>query len=161
MHSATLVLGLVTAGLALGSYQTGETPSPDLTDPRVDSVAVVGVVSRFHEALELGDTAAVKRLIAPDLRVLEGGEVENRSQYLANHLAADIDFAKGVRSERTVVSYRREGSVAWVISTSIEVGKFNGRDINSVGAESMILSRASSGWQIRAVHWSSAKRPTR
>jgi hypothetical protein len=119
---------------------------------------VIGTVSQFHDALASGDTAAVKRLIAPDLRVLEAGEVENRPQYLSSHLAADMEFANALRSERTVVSYKRQDNVAWVISTSTDVGKFRDREINSAGAESMILSRSGKGWQIRVVHWSSARR---
>ncbi len=126
-----------------------------------DSAAVVRTALRFHEALEAGDTATVKTLIAPDLQILEGGEVESRSQYFAYHLAADIEFAKAVRSERTVVFYASEGSVAWLAATSTSTGKFNGRDINSVGAELMILSRTQNGWKIRAIHWSSARRQPR
>lgn len=133
----------------------------DLIGPRADSIAVVQTVSRFTEALHLGDTATVKKLIAADLRVLEAGEVENRAQYLSHHLAADIEFAKAVRSERAVVSYTRQGNVAWVISTSTATGTFNGREINSISAESMVLSRTGSGWQIRVIHWSSQRRQTR
>ncbi len=51
-------------------------------DSRADSIAVVGTASRFHDALRSGDIAEVKRLIASDLSVLEGGEVETRAQYL-------------------------------------------------------------------------------
>ncbi len=130
----------------------------DVMSPRADSIAVVQTVSRFQDALKSGDTATIRRVISSDLRVLEGGEVETRAQYLSHHLAADIEFAKAVRSERAVLSYTRQGNVAWLISTSTATGNFNGREINSVGAELMILSRAQKGWQIRAIHWSSAKR---
>jgi hypothetical protein len=126
-----------------------------------DSAAIVGTASRFHAALEAGDTATVKTLVAPDLQVLEGGEVENRAQYFAHHLAADIEFARAVRSVRTVVSYAREQNVAWLVSTSTASGNFKGRDINSIGAELMILSRTQAGWKVRAIHWSSARRQPR
>lgn len=112
-------------------------------------------------ALEAGDTATVKTLIAPDLQVLEGGEVESRAQYFAHHLAADIEFARAVPSKRTVVSYTREGNVAWLVSTSTTNGNFRGREVNSVGAELMILSGTPEGWKIRAVHRSSARRQPR
>jgi ketosteroid isomerase-like protein len=135
--------------------------SVDSAVAQSDSAAVVRAASRFHAALEAGDTATVKTLIAADLQVLEGGEVESRAQYFAHHLAADIEFAKAVPSERTVVSYIREGNVAWVVSTSTSTGNFRGREVNSVGAELMILSRSSEGWKIRAVHWSSARRQPR
>lgn len=129
--------------------------------PDSDSTAAVQTVSRFHAALKAGDTATVKTLIAPDLQVLEGGEVETRAQYLAHHLGADMEFAKAVQGESSVVSYRGEGNVAWLASTSTATGKFNGRDVNSVGAELMVLSRTPEGWKIRAIHWSSARRQLR
>ena len=138
-------------------------PSPARyqTTSRSDSIAVMRTASRFHEALQNGDTAMVNTLLSSDVRVLEGGDVENRAQYIAHHLAADIEFAKAVRGERTVVSYVRQGNVAWLVSTSTGIGKFAGRDIDSVGAELMILSRTKKGWQIRAIHWSSSKRQPR
>ena len=137
-------------------------PLVNSADAQSDSATVIGVASRFHAALEAGDTAAVKTLIATDLQVLEGGEVESRAQYFAHHLAADIEFAKAVPSKRAVISYTREGNVAWLVSTSTSTGTFRGREVNSLGAELMILGRTPEGWRIRAVHWSSARRqPTR
>ncbi|MGI8401003.1 MAG: YybH family protein [Gemmatimonadaceae bacterium] len=126
--------------------------------PRSDSTGVTRTVARFHDAIQRGDTAAVRQLIASDIRVLEGGDVEDRAQYLAHHLAEDIEFAKGVRGETKVVSYAQQGSVAWVVSTSTSVGKFKGRDVDSVGTELMVLSRTKGIWKIRAIHWSSRRR---
>jgi hypothetical protein len=123
-----------------------------------DSAAVVRVARRFHEILSTGDTAGINALLAPDLRVIEGGTVENRQQYLSHHLAADIEFAKAVKEERTSFSYRCDGNVAWLVSTSNSTGKFRGRDIDSEGAELLLLSRAPSGWKVRVIQWSSAER---
>ena len=158
MPSNSLVVCVIVTLIAAGDYSTVAGLRTDSEDSRADSVAVIRTASRFHEALRTGDTAEVKRLIASDLRVLEGGEVETRAEYLAHHLAADIEFAKAVPSDRTVVSFTRQGNVAWLVSTSTSAGKFSGRDINSVGAELMILTRTQNAWRIRAVHWSSAKR---
>lgn len=111
--------------------------------------------------LSTGDTAGINAILAPDLRVIESGGVENRQQYLSYHVGADIEFAKGVKEERTSLSYRCEGNVAWLVSTSISVGNFRGRDIDNEGAELMLLSRTREGWKIRAIHWSSARRRPR
>jgi len=119
------------------------------------------VVGGFHEILSTGDTIGLNTLLAPDLRVLEGGTVENRQEYLSHHLSEDIEFAKAVIEKRASISYTCEGNVAWLVSTSSATGNFNGRAINSVGAELMILSRAQKGWKIRAIHWSSARRQPR
>ncbi len=126
-----------------------------------DSATAMRVASRFHETLKTGDTTGMQALLAPDLRVIEGGTVENREEYLSHHLAADIEFTKAVKEERTSFSFRCDGNVAWLVSTSNSTGKFGGRDIDSSGAELMLLGRTFSGWKIRAIHWSSARRQPR
>jgi ketosteroid isomerase-like protein len=126
-----------------------------------DSASVMRVVGRFHEILSTGDTAGVSVLLAPDLRVLEGGGVESRQEYLSHHLSEDIAFAKAVNEKKTSISYTCDGNVAWLVSTSTATGTFNSRPIDSVGAELMILSRTKNGWKIRAIHWSSARRQPR
>lgn len=159
MHSTLGILfflfALLTSGDSSIAKRNGTASS---VSSRADSIAIVRTASRLHDAFKSGDSATVENLVAPDLRVLEGGEVENKAQYLAHHLAADIEFAKAVQGERILVSYAREGNVAWLVSTSTATGKFNAREINSVGAELIILSRTQKGWKIRAVHWSSARR---
>lgn len=130
-----------------------------------DSADAAQTVSLFHAALARGDSATALRLLAPDARILESGDVEDREGYRRHHLPADIAFARGVPSTRTVVSVVVAGDVAWVSSTSETKGTLNGRAVNSVGAELMVLTRdphaAHTGaadaprWVIRAIHWSS------
>jgi hypothetical protein len=93
LGSPAVVVGLVPA-----QRQTGRSTS---ACRRADSAAVVRVARRFHEILSTGDTAGINALLAPDLRVIEGGTVENRQEYLSHHLAADIEFTKAVKEERT------------------------------------------------------------
>jgi ketosteroid isomerase-like protein len=131
------------------------TEAPSCTDS--DSAAVLRTAGRFHEILSTGDTTGISAVLASDLRVLEGGSVENRGEYLSHHLSEDIAFARAVPAKRTSFSHTCEGDVAWLVSTSAATGKFNGRDINSVGAELLLLTRIPKGWQIRAIHWSSAR----
>ena len=125
-----------------------------------DSAAVVAVVTRYHAAMAAGDSAAALALLAPDAIVLESGGIETRDQYRAGHLPADINFARGVPSQRSDVRVVIRGDAAWATSTSTATGEFRGRQINSRGAELMVLSREPDGWKIRAVHWSSRSRPT-
>ena len=123
-----------------------------------DSAAVMRVVGRFHEILLTGDTIGLRELLAPDLRILEGGTVENRQEYVSHHLSEDIEFAKAVNQKRASISYTCEENVAWLVSTSTATGNFNGRAIDSVGAELMVLSRTRNAWKVRVIHWSSARR---
>lgn len=120
-----------------------------------DSADVAGVVNAYHRALAAGDSAAAMTLLAPDAIIQESGSVETRSEYAGHHLPGDMRFAQalpGVRSAQRVVVV---GDAAWSTSTSVTKGKYRDRDINSVGAEVMVLARVGGVWRIRAIHWSS------
>jgi ketosteroid isomerase-like protein len=116
---------------------------------------IAAAVEAFHAALQKGDGAAVMAALAPDAQILEGGHAESREEYEKGHLKADIEFAQAVPSTRENVVVRQEGSVAWVTSSSRVSGSFKGREVNSAGAELMVLSKTADGWRIRAIHWSS------
>jgi hypothetical protein len=122
-----------------------------------DSAAAVATVERFHTLLASGDSAAAVLLLAPDLVVLESGGVETRAEFLADHLGADMQFAKAVPSGRRLVSFRQEGDVVWTVATSTSRGEFRDRKIDSRGAELTVLTRSGTGWLIRAIHWSSRR----
>jgi ketosteroid isomerase-like protein len=142
------------AGLCLAATTriAAAQPAPD------DSAAVAATVAGFHAALARGDSAAVLRLLAPDVRILESGGVETLADYRAHHLPADIEFARAVPGARGPLGVTVRGDVAWTAGTSETKGELRGRAINSVGAESMVLVRGADGWRISAIHWSSRTR---
>ena len=123
-----------------------------------DSAAVAAVVARYHDALAAGDSASALVLLADDAVILESGGVETREEYRSHHLPGDIGFARAVKSERTPPRVTVKGDVAWAVSTSTTQGETNGRQINSAGAELMVLTRTPQGWRISAIHWSSRQR---
>ena len=124
-----------------------------------DSAAVARVVASFHAAIARADSAAALAMLAADVRVMESGDVEGLNDYRAHHLAADIAFARAVRSVVSPLDVKVDGNVAWVGSMSTTLGAFNGRPVNSSGAELMVLSKSPAGdWRIRAIHWSSHRR---
>jgi len=120
-----------------------------------DSAEVVATVRAFHQALGRGDSAAALALLAPDAVILEAGGIENREEYRAHHLAADIGFARAIPSVTGPLRVVAQKDVAWASSTSRASGTFEGRSIDSQGAELVVLSRSPRGWLIRAIHWSS------
>ena len=122
----------------------------DSPDPQI-----AATIEAFHDALKSGDRAAVMALLAPDAQILEGGHAESRDEYEKGHLKADIEFAQAVPGTRENTKVRQEGSVAWATSSSRVSGSFKGREVNSAGAELMVLTRSADGWRIRAIHWSS------
>lgn len=120
-----------------------------------DSAAVAGVIATFHNALQRGDTVAAMAQLADDVLVLESGGLETRADYREHHLPADMTFAGAVPSVRTAVRITVRGDVAWAVSTSRTSGTYRDREINSAGAELMVLTRQSGAWKISAIHWSS------
>ncbi len=142
-----VVLASVFGAQSLGA----QTSSP----PASDSAAARATVEAFHTALTRGDSSAVLRLLAADAVILEDGSQETREDYRTHHLAADIAFAKAVPAKAGEIQVTVSGDVAWSSSTRVTQGKFRGRRVNSAGAELMVLSRTATGWEIRAIHWSS------
>jgi ketosteroid isomerase-like protein len=112
----------------------------------------------FHSALQSGDAASAMKLIAADALFIEGGNLENRTEYESNHLPADIDFEKAIHSKYKTVRVTVKGSTAWVISESDSQGTFEGRPVDFAGMELAVLTREPAGWRIRSMHWSSRKR---
>lgn len=125
-----------------------------------DSATVVAVVASFHAALRSADSATALRLLDADAIILESGDAETRAEYRSHHLAEDIKFARVVQGKQALLKVSIIGSAAWVASTSISDGTFEGRNISSSGAELMVLRRTRGDWKITAIHWSSRRRPT-
>jgi ketosteroid isomerase-like protein len=128
---------------------------PTATD---DSAAVAATVDRFHQALASGDSATALAMLAPDAVILESGGVETPAEYRAHHLPGDIAFARAVQRERGPIRVKVQGDVAWASSSSTVQGEYRGRQINSTGAELMVLTRVQGDWRIAAIHWSSRAR---
>lgn len=126
--------------------------------PVADSAAAASTVRAFHEALARGNATGVLGLLASDAVILENGDQETREEYRSHHLSADIEFAQAVPARRSAMQVAVNGDVAWASSTSVTQGSYRERAINSTGAELMVLSRTATGWEIRAIHWSSRTR---
>jgi ketosteroid isomerase-like protein len=124
-----------------------------------DEAAVRAVVARFHTAVTAGNAAQAMAVVGADAVFLEAGSVETRAQYEKDHLPADIEFEKSVPIKRGELRVIVSGDAAWSTCTYELKGTFQGRAIDSIGTEMMVLSRTAGGWQIRAVSWSSRARP--
>jgi ketosteroid isomerase-like protein len=126
--------------------------------PAADQASVVAAVEAFHAAMASGDSSVVTRMLAEDVVIFEAGGVETRAQYVANHLPADVEFEKAVKSKRSPIRAIVMGETAWASSTSEMVGTFQGRAVDLAGTELIVLSRVPDGWRIRAISWSSRSR---
>ncbi|MFN2623264.1 MAG: DUF4440 domain-containing protein [Chthoniobacterales bacterium] len=119
-----------------------------------DAAEIGAAIEQFHRALGQGDRTAALSLLASDALILEGGEVQTREEYAREHLAEDIAFAKSTTSERSEMKIEQQGNAAWATAKSQTTGTVNGRKIDSVGVELMVLTKSGSRWRIRAIRWS-------
>ena len=126
---------------------------------QTEEAAIRAVVSRFHTAVTSGDAAGAMAVVGADAVFLEAGGVETRAEYEKDHLPADIQFEKDVPMKRSALRVVVSGDAAWTTCTTELKGTFQGRTIDSIGTEMMVLSRTAGRWQIRAVSWSSRARP--
>jgi ketosteroid isomerase-like protein len=126
---------------------------------QTEEAAVRTVVARFQTAVSSGDAAGAMAVVGADAVFLEAGGIETRAEYMKDHLPADIEFEKDVPMKRSALRVVVSGDAAWTTCTTELKGTFQGRPIDSIGTEMMVLSRTAGGWQIRAVSWSSRARP--
>lgn len=120
------------------------------------TLPVVAVVDAFHAALGSGNADAVLALLSEDVMVLEeGGAERSREEYAGHHLPADMAFAAATEAGVTRRAAWIEGDLAWVLTEGRTSGRFNGRAVDRLTAETMILQRHADGWRIRHIHWSS------
>jgi ketosteroid isomerase-like protein len=119
---------------------------------------VTAVVDAFHHALASGDSTTALSHLAEDVTILESGGVEDKTHYRSGHLGGDMRFAQSVPRERGEIQVRMVGDVAWAYSTNTAQGQMGDREINSQGAELVVLAREGGTWTIKAIHWSSRQR---
>ena len=134
----------------------GTKPQQPPTPSSNSVTAAAATVDAFHAALAKGDATAAQALLDDHVQIFEQGWVErSRAEYASHHLESDIKFSSTTTAKRTSRSSGASNDLAYVMSEGTVTGNFNGRAINSVTLETMILRRASAGWRITHIHWSS------
>jgi mono/diheme cytochrome c family protein/ketosteroid isomerase-like protein len=116
----------------------------------------VAAVQALHEALSSGNASKVERLLDPKVLILEGGNVErSRREYAAHHLPADLKFMKSVAYKLDRQSGDTVGDLAWVVSEAHLAGNREGKPVDVVSTETLVLKRSAAGWKVVHIHWSS------
>ncbi len=120
----------------------------------LDHAAAKTVVD-FHAALKAADTSAVRRLLAEEVIIFEGGGVErSRAEYESHHMAADMAFLQDLSVETLEHHVRVQGDSAVSMARSKVSGQFKGKQIDHTGMETITLHKREGNWQINHIHWS-------
>ncbi len=162
MSAARMLLALAfsasiaSAGPALAHDPVANPAAASVDDIQAEATAAASVVDAFHAALEHGDTSAALAFLADDVLIFESGGTErSKAEYAQHHLAADAAFSAAVPAARSRRMARAVADSAWVASESRTTGQFNGRPVDSMSVETMVLHRQAEGWRITHIHWSS------
>ena len=110
------------------------------------------MIEDFHAAIVEGDSARALSHLSDAAVILESGGLEDKSHYRSGHLAGDMRFAAAVSRRRGEISVTVRGDVAWAHSTSVNQGTMGDREVDSQGAELVVLERDSGTWRIQAIH---------
>ena len=122
--------------------------------------AAAATVDAFHAALGRGDTEAALALLDDDALIFEqGGAERSKAEYAAHHLTADAAFSQAVPSLRTRRAGHASESLAWIATEGRTTGTFNGRAVDRVTTETIVLRHVDGDWRIVHIHWSSAAPP--
>lgn len=152
---ACLLISVTPPILAHGQVTKAATATGALAPSARNAAATVDA---FHAALRRGDTRAAAALLASDVLIFESGGVErSKAEYQSHHLGADAEFAKAVPSLLTRRTGQAKGAMAWIASEGRTTGTYNGRPIDQLTTETMVLRRVGGAWTIVQIHWSSAK----
>ncbi|HEY0926340.1 nuclear transport factor 2 family protein [Brevundimonas sp.] len=121
-----------------------------------EATEAASAVDAFHAALKAGDTAGALTFLAPDVMIFEqGGAERSRDEYASHHLGSDAAFAAASEATVTRRSGWADGDIAWITSEGRTTGQFNGRAVDRLTTETIVLKRHADGWRIHHIHWSS------
>jgi ketosteroid isomerase-like protein len=157
-------LALAAALLLLSAGPGLTQAAPDAGAPPARVAAAAGeaaaAVDAFHAALRAGDREAALALLAEDALIFEAGGAErSRDEYASHHLASDAAYAAATSDMVTRRAGDASGDVAWITTEGRTTGTFNGRPVDRLTVETMLLRRHADGWRIQHIHWSSRATP--
>jgi ketosteroid isomerase-like protein len=115
------------------------------------------VAQAFQDALKHGDRAKALDLLAPDARIIEGGESQSGKAYAAHHLGEDIAFLKKAEVNLISRTSMATGDSAQVVSESDINATDQGKPIALRSHEQMDLKRVDGSWKIVAILWRSQR----
>lgn len=116
----------------------------------------VRAAQALHEAMSAGDAKHVQDVLDPKVLIMEGGNVErSRAEYAGHHLPADLKFMQALDYKLERQTGDTVGDLAWVASEARLSGTREGKPIDLVSTESLVLKKAAAGWKVVHIHWSS------
>ena len=122
--------------------------------------APVLVVDAFHAAMGRADAAGVADLLLDDAVIFEqGGAESSKAEYVEAHLPGDIAYSQGMTDTVASRGSTVQGNLAWVLTQGRTTGTYEGKTVDRLTTETMVLKKTREGWRIAHIHWSSRAAP--
>lgn len=113
------------------------------------------VVVNFHQALKSGNRQQARALLANDVTINEGGNVERSAdEYQQHHMAADMAYLADMQVTTPEHQVNIDGVTANLISHNHTKGMYKGKARDQQGMETIILQLQNGQWKIKHIHWS-------
>ena len=154
-------LRVLALSIAVAASPLAATTVPTVAAAASQSAPVL-VVDAFHAAMGRADAAGVADLLLDDAVIFEqGGAESSKAEYVEAHLPGDIAYSQGMSD--TVTSRRSsvQGDLAWVLTQGRTTGTYDGKPVDRLTTETMVLKKTRMGWRIAHIHWSSRAAPAR
>ncbi len=110
-----------------------------------------------HGALHSDDRAAVLALLAPDVSISEGGQVQSREAYASGHLGEDIALLKAAQISPVSLGSMAMGDAAMVGSESDMQITVKGKPATLRSREMLNLRKDGASWKIVSIQWQTAQ----
>ena len=110
----------------------------------------------FQQALQNGHRDQVIAMLAPDVRVTEGGEVQaSRRAYVDQHMNADMRFLQHAKIRLLERHAQMQGDRAVISSVRELHAEVRGKPLSLRSRETLTMNQSDAGWRIVAIHWNS------
>ncbi len=119
---------------------------------------IIKTLDAFHQAIIDNDSQAARNLLSETARILEGGNIETKQEYLSHHFHSDGKFRSAMNREVDSQTVTVEGNIAWVSTQTHTRGTYSDRKLDLNSLELAVLNKEEGNWNITALHWSSASR---
>ncbi|PAU94292.1 DUF4440 domain-containing protein [Aliifodinibius salipaludis] len=126
--------------------------------PSASEKNVIKALDAFHQAIIDNDSQAAKNLLSESVRILEGGNIETKEEYLSHHFHSDGKFLSAMKREVESRNVTIKGNTAWVSTQTHTWGTYSDRKLDLNSLELAVLKQEEGNWNITALHWSSASR---
>ena len=141
----TILLFLMGTSIAVGQHSATEKN-------------VISTLDTFHQAIVDNDSQAAKKLLSESARILEGGNIETKDEYLSHHFHSDGKFLSAMNRKVDSQSVTVKGNTAWVSTQTHTWGTYSDRTLDLNSLELAVLQKVNGNWKITALHWSSSEK---